>query len=215
MLYLFSGDDIGKRNQALEELLQSLPKDVETLSVDQNNFDAQEFENFYSSAGLFSARRALILNRILEKEETAEFLMMRLPALAESESFFIFLEGKISRVTLDIFKKARGELNIFELPVTKKEKFNNFTLANALGERDKFSLWISFRQALNHGATLEELAGILFWKSKDMILKKNFSKLSKEELQNFSSRISYLLPEARREGRDAEAALEEFLLEAF
>ena len=48
-----------------------------------------------------------------------------------------------------------------------------------------------------------------------MILKKNFGKFSELELKNFAAKLSYLLPEARKTGLDAESAFEEFLLEAF
>ena len=50
--------------------------------------------------------------------------------------------------------------------------------------------------------------------AKDMILKRNFGKFSEEELKNIAGRLSYLLPEARRAGRDAEAAFEQYILEA-
>ena len=96
----------------------------------------------------------------------------------------------------------------------KKEKFNSFLLANALSSKDKLNLWIYFRQAIEAGVALEELAGILFWKVKDMILKKNFAKFSERELKNLSARLSYLLPEARSKGPDAEEVFEQFLLEA-
>jgi len=46
-------------------------------------------------------------------------------------------------------------------------------------------------------------------------LKKNFGKFSEAELQNFAGKLSYLLPEARKDGRDAEAAFEQYLLEVF
>ena len=45
---------------------------------------------------------------------------------------------------------------------------------------------------------MEEIVGILFWKIKDMILKKNFSKFKETEFKNFAARLSYLLPEARK-----------------
>ena len=48
---------------------------------------------------------------------------------------------------------------------------------------------------------------------KDMVLRRDFRKFSEDELQDSLSRISYLLPEARRAGRDTEEALEEFLLQ--
>jgi hypothetical protein len=88
-------------------------------------------------------------------------------------------------------------------------------MANALGDRDKRNLWIYFRQAMDKGVGMEELIGVLFWKAKDMILKKKFGKFKESELKNFASKISYLLPEARKEGRDDETAFEQFLLEAF
>ena len=97
----------------------------------------------------------------------------------------------------------------------KKEKFDNFLIASAFANRDKLNTWLYFRQAIDKGVAMEELTGILFWKIKDMILKKNFSKFKEGELKNFAAKISYLLPEARKEGRDAESALERFLLEAF
>ena len=96
-----------------------------------------------------------------------------------------------------------------------KAKFNSFLLANDFGAKDKLNIWIHFRQAINKGVAMEELAGILFWKTKDMILKKDFRKFSEGELKGLSTRLSYLLPQARKEGKDAEAAFEQFLLEAF
>lgn len=100
-------------------------------------------------------------------------------------------------------------------PLKEPKKFNSFLLANAFGAKDKLNLWIHFRQAMSKGVAMEELAGILFWKIKDMIFKKDFRKFSETELKSLASRLSYLLPKARGEGKDAEAAFEQFLLEAF
>ncbi len=97
----------------------------------------------------------------------------------------------------------------------KKERFNSFLLANALGQKDKLNLWIYFRQAMDKDVALEELAGVLFWKAKDMLLKKNHGKFKEGELKTFAAKISFLLPEARRNGKDDESAFEQFLLEAF
>ena len=88
-------------------------------------------------------------------------------------------------------------------------------MANAFGAKDKLNLWIYFRQAMDLGVGMEELVGVLFWKIKEMLLKKDFRKFSEAELKNFASRLSSLLPEARQAGRDAESAFEQFLLEAF
>jgi hypothetical protein len=116
---------------------------------------------------------------------------------------------------MDALKKVGAEIKSFELPKEKKEKFNNFLLANAFGNKDKLNLWIYFRQAVDKGVGLEELVGVLFWKIKDMILKKNFSKISENRLKDLGAEISYILPKSRKEGRDAELELEKFLLEVF
>ena len=88
-------------------------------------------------------------------------------------------------------------------------------MANAFGQRDKLNLWVYFRQAMDRGVGMEELIGVLFWKIKDMILKKDFRKFSEIELKDSASRLSYLLPQARKKGKDAEATFEQFLLEVF
>jgi hypothetical protein len=138
--------------------------------------------------------------------------------MVESANSFVFLEGKLNKPILDIFKKVepkKVQINIFELPKEKKEKFDNFLVANAFGQKDKLNFWIYFRQAMDKGVGMEELIGVLFWKIKDMIIKKDFRKFSESELKNSASHLSYLLPQVRKDGLDAESAFEQFLLEAF
>jgi hypothetical protein len=215
MIYLFAGDDTQNKIKAYEKFLKTLENELEIFFVNKNNFDPIQIESFSSGDGLFFSKCAVVLTNLFEKEEAADFLLGKLPKLGESKNLFIFSEGKLSKAVLDDFKKARAELDIFELTKEKKEKFNNFLLADAFGERDKLKLWIYFRQAMDLGVGMEELVGVLFWKAKDMILRKNFGKFREQELQDFAAQISYLLPDARKRGLDAEATLEEFLLEAF
>jgi hypothetical protein len=219
MLYLFAGDDSKRKILNYEKFLKSLPNETETFLISRNNFDPVQIESFYSGATLFSSQSAVIFQNVLEREEVRDFLLDKLSWMGESNNFFVFSEGKLNKPVLDAFKKARAELNIFEVPAGakagKREKFDNFSIANAFANKDKLNTWIYFRQAVDAGASLEEISGILFWKMKDMLLKKNFSKFSEQQLQDFASRFSYILPDARQKGEDAEVALEKFLLEAF
>ena len=152
---------------------------------------------------------------IFENEDTQEFILEKLELISESPNDFIFLEGKLNKPVLDAFKKVRAELNIFELAKEKKEKYDNFILTNDFANRDKLNLWLHFRQAMDKGVRMEELIGILFWKAKDMLLKKSYGKFNEEEIKNFAAKLSYLLPEARKNGMDDESAFEQFLLEVF
>lgn len=214
MIYLFAGDDAKKKYASYEKFVDSVSRKTESFFVNRNNFDQAQIENFCSSESLFFGSMAIFFENIFDREENQEFVLSKLPLMEKSGNQFIFLEGQVKKPVLDAFKKSRAELNIFELSKEKKEKFDNFLLANAFGNRDKLNLWIYFRQAVDLGVGMEELIGVLFWKGKDMILKKNFAKFKPEELENFVAKISYLLPEARKEGIDAEAAFERFLLEA-
>jgi hypothetical protein len=218
MLYLFSGDDAKNKILNYEKFIKSIPANTEIFSISRNNFNPMQIESFYSGSSLFSLKFVVIFSNIFEYEETRDFVLEKLKLMGESNNSFIFLEGKLNKPILDTFKKVepkRLQLNIFELPKEKKEKYDNFLVANAFADKDKLHTWIYFRQAMDVGVNMEEIIGVLFWKIKDMILKKNFNKFSEEQLKNFATKISYLLPQARKEGRDAESAFEQFLLEAF
>ena len=218
MLYLFSGDDSKNKSLNYEKFIKSLPIGVETFFVGRNNFNKMQIESFYSGSSLFSALSAVVFQNIFDYEETRDFVFDKLKQMGESNNSFVFLEGKLNKPMLDAFKKVepkRIQMNVFELPKRKLEKYDNFLVANAFANKDKLNTWIYFRQAMDAGVGMEEIVGVLFWKIKDTILKNNFSKFKEEQLKTFASKISYLLPEARKKGLDAEARFEQFLLEAF
>jgi hypothetical protein len=215
MIYLFCGDDAKNKLAAYENFVKTLQSEGEIIFLNKNNFDKTQLQSLYSGAGLFSPKFLVVLSGVLESEYTRDFVLEKLDSFTLSSNNFCFLEGKLTKTLLDTFKKHRAEINIFELSKEKKEKYDNFLLANAFGARDKLNLWVCFRQAMDLGVGMEELVGVLFWKIKDLILKKDFRKFTEKELQNHAAKLAYLLPEARKEGRDAETAFEEFLLQMF
>ncbi|MFM7088072.1 MAG: hypothetical protein ACKOW9_00865 [Candidatus Paceibacterota bacterium] len=215
MIYLFAGDDPERKIKNYEKFLKDVSARMQVFHVARNNMDPLEIESFYSGSGLFFNECAVVFSGVLEREDKRSFVLQSLEAMALSPNTFVFIEGKLLKSVLDEFRKARAEVNYFELPKEKHEKFNNFLLANALGERDKKNLWIYYRQAVDRGVGLEELVGVMFWKVKDMNTKRFFGKWKGDELRQVGEKLSYLLPEARRKGKDAETAFERFILEIF
>jgi hypothetical protein len=215
MIYLFTGDDTKNKRLAYEKFIKAIDKNTEIFPINRNNFDRMQIESLYSGSSLFFEKSAILFDNIFEYEETREFVLEKLGNMNDSQNSFIFLDSKLNKPILDAFQKANGGVNIFELPKKKKEKYNNFILANDFGAKDKLNLWIHFRQAMDLGVGMEELIGVLFWKMKDMIIKRDFKNISEDQLKNSASRLSYLLPEARHRGIDAEIAFEQFLLEVF
>jgi hypothetical protein len=215
MIYLFTGDDTKKKLSQYEKFVKLIPVNTEKFFINRQDFNPVQIESFYSGAGLFFKESALIFSNVLENQSERDFILKKLDPMVASDNSFIFLERALNKPIIDSFKKVKAEVNIFELPKEKKEKFNNFLLANAFGAKDKLNLWIYYRQAVDKGVGLEELIGVLFWKTKDMLLKQNFGKFKKEQIVNIAKKLSYLLPDARKNGRDAEIEFEKFLLEAF
>src|SRR3989344_6096317 len=165
-------------------------------------------------------------NKLLAYEKFLKSLPAQAGLIKSFEPFFISrnnfdpmqIESFYSGGSLFSSKSAIVFSNIFEYEETRafvKEKFNNFLVANAFAKKDKLNMWIYYRQAMDRGVGMEELIGVLFWKIKNMLVTKNLGKFSESELKNSASRLSYLLPEARKFGHDAEAVFERFLLEAF
>ena len=201
MIYLFTGDDTKNKLSNYEKFIKSLPKEQEVFSISRNNFDPMQIESLYSGSGLFFAKSVTIFSNIFEYEDTRDFVLEKLLLMGQSDNSFVFLEGKLNKPILDAFKKVepkRVQMNIFELPKAQKEKFDNFLVANAFEKKDKLNMWIYFRQAMDKGVGMEEIIGVLFWKIKDMILKKRFGKFTEIELKDSAKRLSYLLPEARK-----------------
>ena len=218
MIYLFSGDDAKNKLVSYEKFIKSMPKGAENFFITRNEFEKTQIENFYASSSLFFTKTVVIFSNILEYEEAREFVLKKLPLIGESSNSFIFLESKLNKPSLDAFRKLgreKAELYLFELPKEKKEKFDNFLVANAFEKKDKLHTWVYFRLAMDKGVGMEELIGVLFWKVKDMLLRKNFRKFTEAELKTSASRLSYLLPEARKKGKDAQSVFEQFLLEVF
>ena len=144
MIYLFSGNDTKNKTLSYEKFVRSIPKTAQIFPINRNDLDQTQIESFYSGATLFSPLSAIVFQNILEYEETREFALEKLELMANSENSFIFLEGKLNKPILDTFKKVeakRLQLNIFELPKEKLEKFDNFLVANAFAEKNKFNTW--------------------------------------------------------------------------
>ena len=126
MIYLFAGDDAQTKRKAYEKFINSEYSGVETFAINRNNFNKEQIESLYSGAGLFFGKCVVVFSEILEREENREFILSKLSFVENSGNDFIFIESKLNKPILDEFRKVRAELNIFELPKEKLEKYNNF-----------------------------------------------------------------------------------------
>jgi hypothetical protein len=153
--------------------------------------------------------------------------------LAASDNIFLIVESEPSqKVVNELYSHAQA---VYHFPVKKsgEQEFNVFSLTDALGKRDKKTLWVQFHKARRAGKEPEELHGILFWQVKSMILasshanakeagmkdfpfkkaKEFAGNYTNEELFDLSEKLVTYFHEARRGQGDIATNLERCILE--
>lgn len=246
MIYLFYGADSDARRRAAENVLNRLTLEEEDFALFQMSdldFDLEKIKEFAGAQDLFKKKLAIIVSDVLIQQETETALAEHLPAMAESPNIFIISERRPHADFLRTAKKLAYEAREFSMIGARRlpagrhgEPFNNFSVSDAFGRRDRKGAWLSLTRALAAGAAGEELAGILFWQIKNMLLVKKsrpadggaeqlglkpfaFDKardfaerFSESELEDSAASLVDLIHLSRRRGEDLLVGLELFLL---
>lgn len=206
MIYVLTGDDTKSKS----EYIRGLTVGRESFFVSISNLSRDLIMSYATNISLFGETPVVILEDVLREES---FILddPDLKLLKDSNTVFIFKEDKLTALEQKKYKKY-GEVKIFE---SKKDlppqKFNVFSVTDAFARRDKVSTWTLYLQSISSGVEPEALAGILFWKIKNMILSGSKT-FSKEELKYQSSNIVSLYHKAHRGDKDFPIGLEQFIL---
>lgn len=241
MYYFLYGKDSDKARAKAEELVQSMHQkkpDAELFKLDTDNWKESQFDEFVRAQGLFERKFIVFANRLFEKKEIKEVVLEKLSEIGKSDNVFIFLEGALDKASLKLVEASAQRVQVFEKEKTNDryepggEAFNTFALADAFGERNKKLLWVLYQKSVRAEGSPEELAGILFWQLKNIMLaqacatateagvtpfvfskSKRFSKnFTEGELAKLASQLIDLYHNAHRGKVDFEAGLEGFLL---
>ncbi len=135
MIYLFSGDDAKNKIAQYEKVLKSLSKDAEVFSVNRNDFDQNQVESLCSGSGLFFAKAVAVFSDIFENEKNRDFILGKLEPMRMSDNDFVFLEGKLSKSVLEVFKKAKAEIRIFDLTKRKEREIRQFFIGRRFRQK--------------------------------------------------------------------------------
>jgi DNA polymerase III delta subunit len=239
MIYLLYGNDIQTSRKKLHTLLDGLFKkrpDAEYFHITSENASEFSVEELISSQGLFEQKYIVVLDNLFEdkakENNRKDELLKELKEMQKAEHIFIFLEGKLDKKTLTRFEKYAEKVQECSVDEKKKERFNTFSLTDALGKRDRKSLWTLYQKAKVERIADEEIHGILFWQVKSMLLalqssnakeaglnpfvfskSKGFLKnYSEKELRGLSQKLVALSHDARRGIHEFGVALERFIL---
>jgi hypothetical protein len=204
MIYILVGDDIKNKNIYIKNLI----RECESFFVFSNDFNKNLIINYSSNINLFGATPAVILENIIS-EKGDIFLNKELDILKESKTLFLFIEDKMLAASQKKYKKY-GEIITFE---NKKinQKFNTFAITDAFANKNKIATWTIYNESILQGIEPEAIAGLLFWKIKNMIL--TGSKIfNKNELKSQSSQIISIYHKAHKGELDFSTSLERFIL---
>jgi len=246
MIYFYFGTDIeGARKKAkvtVDSLLAKKP-DATLIKIGDEDLSIDRIMELAGSQALFSSKYIIFLYKTFDNKKNKELILKNLKEFAGSDNIFIFVEGKLDKVSLTKIEKNAERVQEFVKPektLSKKEKLaligekiDFFEFADALGRRDKRGLWVLYQDALAEQVPAEEVHGIFFWQVKSMLLAKKcktaeeanmksfpfqkareYSKNYKDaELENISSKLIGMYHEAHRGNTDFFVALEKFILE--
>lgn len=237
MIYLIYGnkhEEVRKKVRAIVSAQIAKKPDALNFRITTENWKETNLEELLSSQGLFVQKYIVVFDHLLRADDIGEELMPRLKEFSESEHIFIFSEGELTKEILKkIEKKAEKVQECSEKKMQREEKpFQVFSLADALGSRNKKELWVLYQKAMLSGLEPEEIHRILFWQVKAMlgamqtdsadeaslnpfVYKKSqgFARnFSGPELQSLSSRLVNLYHEARRGAVEFDSEMERFIL---
>jgi len=169
MLHLISG-----KSEQRKEYIKKIA--VEYNLVPQHIYDNDiqnvEINSLVSTqTGLFGDKELYVIHSSTRDLDLKNILS----GYVESENIIIFSEETVTKPIIKVFEKNEATIQDFGKEEKSTEnKFNMFSLTDALGARDKKKLWLLFQEAIKNGSP-EEIHGILFWQIKNLALVKNSS----------------------------------------
>lgn len=187
MLYLFYGPNREELRAKvcgfLDDLLNKTPgADIERIYPEE--FSGDKLDEFVLSRGLFGEPRIIVMEGILGDDKIAATVLEKISEINSSPNMFIFLEEDLDIETVEILKDSADKIFHFKDKKGGKpaDKFNIWSITDALGRRDRKALWIFYQKALLAGIPPEEIHSILVWQVKNIILAKKSGESGAEVL---------------------------------
>ncbi len=167
MLHVFVGNDVVAVRKEAHVFLQG---HGEAVRITADTYERGMLIHSVQTHSLFDeVHGPVVLDFLSEDEVALEDVADMLREMQESERVFVFLDQK-PKAALE--KKLRAHATAYREHTegVKKESFSTFTLADALARKDKKSLWVLLQRARMAGVSAEEIAGVLFWQLKTLML---------------------------------------------
>lgn len=231
MIQVFFGSNLVEARDKADSFLASFrSQGIKIERLSDENFVPGILEDYAGGASLFGEEQVVVVDTPSSKKEFEAAVKIALPLLAESANTFVIIEGSLLAVDRKRLEKYATEIT--ECAAQKGERFNAFSLADALAARDKKTLWLLLQTARTNGFSDEEIIGTLWWQLKTMRLvgmsdsaeeaglkpfvyqkaRRTLSKFTTKDLSELSAKLLTLYHEGHNGTRELDLALERWVL---
>lgn len=232
MLKVFYGTDtVVVRREAMMAIDAYITDGYAVVRYTAEDYTPGLLLNLLQVDSLFGTKEVVVFDTPSEEGEFYEAIITVVAELQASVIPFVIIEQALLASQLRVFTKVGVEM--YETKKTPAEKFNTFSLADALVARDKKTLWILLQEARRAAINDESIIGILWWQLKTLRLtyltknateagvkdfpynkaKRAQKKFSKDEVEQLSRSLLAVYHDGHGGRRDMMTALEEWVLQ--
>lgn len=230
MLAVFYGNDTVKVRQEALDFAEREGNGTSVNLIEAHTYEAGMVAALAGAVSLFGGREVYVLDTPSENVGFFEAVVGGAKLLHDSPHVFVLIEKAL---LVDPKKKLTKHADVMEeYKAVAAERFNSFSLADALAKRDKKLLWMLWHQALFKQISPEEIAGVLWWQLKTLRLsaigtsaaavglkdfpyqkaKRALAAFKPGELESLSRSLLALVHESRLGRQDIAISLERWIL---
>jgi DNA polymerase III delta subunit len=231
MISLFFGTDTIAVRAATFQQVSDLRDEGKTVEVlEAETYERGRLSSLATTTTLFGEDMVYVLDTPSLNPEAWTDLMQNLSLLQAAPHIFLVIE--LGLAAADKKKLAAAASSLKEFQAVKTERFNIFSMSDALLKRDRRTLWLLLISARQSGVSDEEIIGVLWWQLKTLRLaaktktaaeaglkdfpfnkaKRNLINFKSGELEQLSLSLLKLYHDGHSGRRDLSLALEAFVL---
>ncbi len=171
MLHVFFGNGAVAVRLKAFVFVASLEKEGYRLErIEGESYIQGTCTDIATSQSLFGGKTVYLIDtpsaNILFNEEVLASLQL----FKESDNVFVIVEEKLLAPEKKVFAKYAESVE--EVTSAVAVRFNAFSMADSLANKDKKTLWLQLQDAKHEGLSAEEIIGTLWWQLKSIRLAK-------------------------------------------
>lgn len=184
MLHVLYGNGaVAVRQRALEVISKLSEEGQRTERIDGDRYVSGVCADIAHASSLFGEKTLYIVDTpstdVVFYEEVVSFL----EAFKESQNTFVIIENTLLAPAKKVFAKYADSIE--EIATKAAERYNAFSMADSLAQKDKKTLWIQLQDAKQAGLSAEEIIGTLWWQLKSLRLAKQTKSASEAGMKDY------------------------------